>query len=71
MEHSGRTAANHLIPAPYGIQYNCSKFKAKYVSNRISFKFQQDAYFIEYFRASSVSYSPGSNARITVAKETS
>ena len=35
MEHISRTAANHLKPTPYGIQYNCSKFKLSYVSNSI------------------------------------
>ena len=43
MEHIARSAANHLIPTPYGIKYNCGKFKLEYVSNSISFKFHQDA----------------------------
>ena len=51
MEHIVRTAANHLIPTPYKIQYNCSKFKLQYVSNSIALKFQQDAYFVKYYKA--------------------
>ena len=27
MEHIARTAANYLIPTPYGIRYNCRKLK--------------------------------------------
>ena len=42
MENIARNVANDLIPATYG-QYNCGKFKLEYVSNSISFKFQQDA----------------------------
>ena len=36
MEHISRTAAKDLILTPYGIQYNCSKFKLEYVSISIS-----------------------------------
>ena len=43
----------------------------EYVSNSISFKFNQDAYFFEYCRASYATLYSGFNTRITVAKETS
>ena len=51
MDYIARTAVNHLIPTPYEKLYNCDKFKLEYVSNSISFKFKQDAYFLEYCRA--------------------
>ena len=41
MEHIASNAANHLIPTTYGLQYNCDKFNLEYVSNSISFKFQE------------------------------
>ena len=50
MAHIAGTAANHLIPTPYEIQYNCGKFKLEYVSMSVSFKFQQDALFSVYCR---------------------
>ena len=43
IEHIARNAANHLIPTTYGLQYNCGKFKLEYVSDSLSFKFQQDS----------------------------
>ena len=43
MEHIARTAANDVIPTPYGVQNNCSKFKLEYVSKSIFLKFQHDA----------------------------
>ena len=43
IEHIARKTANHLIPTTYGLQYNCGKFMLEYVSNNISFKFQQGA----------------------------
>ena len=70
MEHIASTAVNDLIPTPYELLYNCGKFKLEYVSNRISFKLQQDAQFLEYCRAQCVTFSSGFNTRLTVAKET-
>ena len=71
MEHVARTAANHLIPTPYGLQYNCGKFNQEYVSQSNSMKFQQDSQFFEYCRAYCLTFSSGFNTRIIVAKETS
>ena len=55
MEHIARTAADHLIPTPYGLQYNCGKFNLEYASNSISFKFQLEAQFLEYCRVQQAS----------------
>ena len=39
--HIASNAANHLIPTTYELQYNSGKFDLEYVSNSISFKFQE------------------------------
>ena len=50
---------------------NCDKFNLEYVSNTISYKFQEVGWFFEYCRAYYFTFYSGFNALITVAKETS
>ena len=50
---------------------NCDKFNLEYVSNSISFKFQEVGKFFEIFWAYYFTFYSGFNTRITVAKETS
>ena len=71
MEHIARNAGNELLPTIYGLQYNCGQFNLEYVSNSISFKFQEIGCFFEYCRAEYFTFNSGFNTRITVAKETS
>ena len=70
MKHITRNAANFLIPTIYGLQYNCGKFNLEYMSNSISFKFQEVGCFFEYCRAKYFTFYSGFSTRITVAKET-
>ena len=67
MKHIALTADNDLIPTPYGLQQNCRKFKLKYVSDSISFKFQENAYILVNCRAYCATFSQGSNTSTTVA----
>ena len=50
---------------------NCDKFNLEYVSNSMSFKFQEVGQFFEYCRAYYFTFYSGFNTHITVAKETS